>query len=202
MSCGHGRGSRRLRGNRSLRCRRRSSRPHRRLGRLGYSRAWRGRNLGWLRGRNGYGLGNRNRRSCRRGLCFDCAGMGRGRAAWLGDNGCVGRWNHCRRWRGRRRRGLHARCSGGRVFRGFIRYGLLFRLGFRFGQGAKMLAHFYSGFHFDRTGMRFFLGNAGLGQIINDGLGLDLEFASQFVDSDLIRIGHCPPGRLLVSVLV
>ncbi len=50
--------------------------------------------------------------------------------------------------------------------------------------------------------MRFFLGDAGFGQIVDDGLCLNLELASQFVDSDLIRIGHCPPGRLLVSVLV
>lgn len=202
MSCSHGRGSRRLRGNRRLRRRRRNSRPHRWLGRFGYNRAWRRRNLGWLRGRNGRWLGNRGRRSCRRWLCFDGAGMRRGRAAGLGNNGCVGRRNRCRRWCGRGCSGLHARCSGGCVFRGLIRYGFLFRLGFRFGEGVKMLAHFYSGFYIDRAGMRFFLGNAGLGQIINDGLGLDLELARQFVDSDLIRIGHCPPGRLLVSVLV
>ena len=67
---------------------------------------------------------------------------------------------------------------------------------------AKMLAHFYRGCDLDRTGMRLFLGDAGFGQIVNDGLCLDLELASQFVDSDLIRIGHCPPGRLLFSVLV
>jgi hypothetical protein len=78
----------------------------------------------------------------------------------------------------------------------------LFRLHFGFGDGAKMLAHSYGGFYIDRAGMRFFLGNAGFGQIVNDGLCLDLKLASQFVDSDLIRIGHCPPGRLLVSVLV
>jgi hypothetical protein len=73
---------------------------------------------------------------------------------------------------------------------------------FGFRDGAKMLAHPDCGFHIDRAGMRFFLGNAGVGQIVDDGLCLDLEFASQFVDSDLIRIGHCPPGRLLFSVLV
>jgi hypothetical protein len=114
---------------------------------------------------------------------------------------CVRRWNH-----GRRRRsyggGLYARRSGGCVFRRLISYGLLFGFRLRFGEGAKMLAHLYRGFYLDRAGMRFFLGNAGLGQIVDDGLGLDLEFARQFVDSDLIRIGHCPPGRLLVSVLV
>jgi hypothetical protein len=78
----------------------------------------------------------------------------------------------------------------------------LFGRRFRVGECAKMFAHFYRGFYFDRAGMRLFLGNAGFGQIVNDGLCLDLELASQFVDSDLVRIGHCPPGRLLVSVLV
>jgi hypothetical protein len=78
----------------------------------------------------------------------------------------------------------------------------LLGLNLGFGGGAKMLAHLHSGFYLDRAGMRFFLGNAGFGQIVDDGLCLDLELASQFVDSDLIRIGHCPPGRLLVSVLV
>ena len=202
MSCGHGRGSRRLRGNRRLRCRRRNGRSHRRLGRLGYSRAWRGRNFGWLRGGNGHGLGNRSRRSCRRWLCFNGAGMGRDRAAWFGNNGCVGRWNHRRRWRGRRRSGLHPRRPGCGFLRCLIRYCLLFRFRFRIGQRAKVFAHPYGCFYVNRTGMRFFLGNAGFGQIVNDGLRLDLELASQFVDSDLIRIGHCPPGRLLVSVLV
>jgi hypothetical protein len=65
-----------------------------------------------------------------------------------------------------------------------------------------MLAHLYGGFHFDGTGVRLFLGDPGFRQIIDNRLGLYFEFASQFVDSDLIRIGHCPPGRLLVSVLV
>jgi hypothetical protein len=108
--------------------------------------------------------------------------------------------------RGRRRRrdrgGLHASRSGGCVFGCFIRYRFLFRRYFRVGQGAKMFAHLYRGFYLDRAGMRLLLGNAGFGQIVNDGLCLDLELASQFVDSDLVRIGHCPPGRLLVSVLV
>jgi hypothetical protein len=99
-------------------------------------------------------------------------------------------------------RGLHASRFGGCFFRCFIRYGFLFRRGFCFGERVKMFTHLYRGFYVDRAGMRFFLGNAGFGQIVNDGLCLDLELASQFVDSDLIRIGHCPPGRLLVSLLV
>jgi hypothetical protein len=109
------------------------------------------------------------------------------------------------RSRGRRsgnRGGLHASRSGGCVFRCLIRYCFLFGCYFRFGQRAKVLAHLYRGFYLDRAGVRLLLGNAGFGQIVNDGLCLDLELASQFVDSDLVRIGHCPPGRLLFSVLV
>jgi hypothetical protein len=78
----------------------------------------------------------------------------------------------------------------------------LFRFRFRIGERAKVIAHSYSSFFLNRAGVRLFLGNSGVGQIVNDGFCLDLEFASQFVDSDLIRIGHCPPGRLLFSVLV
>jgi hypothetical protein len=100
------------------------------------------------------------------------------------------------------RGGLHASRSGGCIFGRFIRYGFLFCGRFRVGECAKVLAHLYRGFYFDRAGMRLLLGNAGFGQIVNDGLCLDLELASQFVDSDLVRIGHCPPGRLLFSVLV
>ncbi len=109
------------------------------------------------------------------------------------------------RWRSRRRSdcgGFHASRSGGCVFRCFIRYCFLFGRCFLFGECAKVIAHFYRGFYLNRAGMRLLLGNAGFGQIVNDGLCLDLELASQFVDSDLVRIGHCPPGRLLVSVLV
>ena len=38
--------------------------------------------------------------------------------------------------------------------------------------------------------MRLFFGNPICGQKVNDGLGLDLEFAGQLVDSDLICVGH------------
>jgi hypothetical protein len=38
--------------------------------------------------------------------------------------------------------------------------------------------------------MRLFFRYAVPGQKVNDGLGLDLEFAGQFVDSDLICVSH------------
>jgi hypothetical protein len=170
--------------------------------RLGYDRAGRGRNLRGLGRWNDDRLWNNWRRRSLRGLGFHGARCRHGRAARLGNSRSGGRRNHeSSRQRSCHRR-LHTSCSGSCVLRRLIRYCLLFGLRFGFGDGAKMLAHLYCGFHLDRTGMRFFLGDAGFGQIINDGLCLDLELTSQFVDSDLIRIGHCPPGRLLVSVLV
>jgi hypothetical protein len=78
----------------------------------------------------------------------------------------------------------------------------LFGVCFRLGHGAKMIAHLYRGFHLNRAGVRFFLGNAGFRQIVNDGFCFYFKLARQFVDTDLVRIGHCPPGRLLFSVLV
>jgi hypothetical protein len=162
-----------------------------------------GRNLRRLRGWNDDRLWNNwgRRRHC--GLCFDGARRRHGRAARLGSNRSGRRRNYWRwrRWGSYHGR-LHASRSGGRVFRRLIRDCLLLGLYLGFSGGAKMLAHLHGSFYLDRAGMRFFLGNAGFGQIVDDGLCLDLELASQFVDSDLIRIGHCPPGRLLVSVLV
>ena len=38
--------------------------------------------------------------------------------------------------------------------------------------------------------MRLLFRDAIPGQQVNDGFGLDLEFARQFVDSDLIYVGH------------
>ena len=170
--------------------------------RLGDDWAWRRRNLCGLNMWNDHRLRNcRWRRSYFSGLCFDSARGRRYRAAWLGNNRSGWRRNHRRRRRSYHS-GLHACCSGGRFFRCLIRYYLLFGLCFRVGDCAKVLAHLYRSFYLNRAGMRFFLGNSGFGQIVDDGFCLDLELASQFVDSDLIRICHCPPGRLLFALLV
>ena len=42
--------------------------------------------------------------------------------------------------------------------------------------------------------MRFLLGDAEAGQEIDDGFGLDLEFAGQFVNPDLVYISHALSG--------
>jgi hypothetical protein len=44
----------------------------------------------------------------------------------------------------------------------------------------------------NRTRVRLFFRDAILGQKVNDGLGLDLEFAGQLVDSYLIYVAHSP----------
>jgi len=65
-----------------------------------------------------------------------------------------------------------------------------------------MLANLFGGFDFDGTRVRLFFRDAGVGQKVDDRFCLDLEFARELVDSDLIRICHCPPGKLLVPYLI
>jgi hypothetical protein len=111
-----------------------------------------------------------------------------------------------RRWRRgsncNRRGGLHSRCSSCGFLGCLVRYFFLFRLNFRVGQSAKMLAHLYRCGYFNRAGVRFFLSDAGFRQVVDDCLCLDFEFTGQLIDTDLIRISHCPPGPLLIPVLV
>jgi hypothetical protein len=42
----------------------------------------------------------------------------------------------------------------------------------------------------DRTGVRFLFGNAKTRQKVNDGFRLDLEFARELIDADLICVAH------------
>jgi hypothetical protein len=200
VACRHRRGYRRLHCNSSsLRRWRRWNRRSRR--RLGNNWAWRRRNLCGLREWNGRRLWNNWRRSRRREFCFDGARRGSRRAARRWNNGRGVRRDHGRRRRRSYHGGLHTSRSGRGFLRCLIRYRFLFRRGFFISERAKVFAHLYRSFYFNRAGMRFFLGDSGFRQIVDDRLRLDLEFASQFVDSDLIRIGHCPPGPLLLSVL-
>ena len=132
------------------------------------------RNLRWLRRWNDDRLRNNWRRKRDHRLCFDDARWRRNSPAWLGNNRSRGRRNHRKRWWRSYHDRLHASRSGGRVFRRLIRNCLLLGLYLGFGGGAKMLAHPNRRFYLDRAGMRFFLGNAGFGQIVNNGLCLDL----------------------------
>ena len=54
------------------------------------------------------------------------------------------------------------------------------------GQLLKMLAHQLGVLDIDRARMRLLLGDADLRQVVDQHLGLDLEFPRQFVDADLI----------------
>jgi hypothetical protein len=42
----------------------------------------------------------------------------------------------------------------------------------------------------NRTGVGFLFGNAKTGQKVNDGLRLDLEFARELINADLICVAH------------
>ena len=118
------------------------------------------------------------------------------------DNNRSRRRNYNGRWRrGSNHRRLHARCFGGCFFRGLFRYGVFLSGDLSFGHIAEMFAHPYGGVDIDGTRVGLFLGNAGFRQIIDDRLGLDLELARQFVDADLIRFCHCPPGLLLATIV-
>jgi hypothetical protein len=164
--------------------RRRNWRPH---GRPGRCRNGRNRRNFWrLRRRRSNRLCNRWwRRRGNRWLCFHNRSNRRRRRWWRGLNWL--RRNRSRRWRGNhgmwrwrrrsdsnRRGRFHARRSGCGFPGCLIRYFFLFRGNFRIGKSAEMFAYLYRCGYFNRAGVRFFLGNTGLGQVIDDCLCLDL----------------------------
>ena len=53
-----------------------------------------------------------------------------------------------------------------------------------------MSTHFFRRSDVDRARVGLFLSDAGLGQVVNDCLGLHFEVAGQFVDADLIDVRH------------
>jgi hypothetical protein len=55
-----------------------------------------------------------------------------------------------------------------------------------------MLAHQYGVLDVDRARVRLFFGDADLGKIIDQHLGLDFQLSGQFIDSDLICVWHQP----------
>jgi hypothetical protein len=57
-----------------------------------------------------------------------------------------------------------------------------------------MRAHLFCRGEVDRTRVGFLFSDSGLGQIIEDRFGLYLEIAGQFVDTNLIAIGHSSVG--------
>jgi hypothetical protein len=63
-------------------------------------------------------------------------------------------------------------------------------LRFFFGDSLNLFAHLFRDIRGDRARVRLLLRDAIPGQQVNDGFGLDFEFAGQFVNSDLIYVGH------------
>ena len=108
--------------------------------------------------------------------------------------------NDRRGWRGSNCSGLHARSFGGSFLRCLLGSGLLLGCGFRCGDASEMLPYLFGYRGINRTRMRLFLRDAGLGQIVDDDFRLDLKFACQFVDADLIRLVHCPPELFLATL--
>jgi hypothetical protein len=107
----------------------------------------------------------------------------------------------CGRFRGKRRRRLR-RCHT-RLCRRFLtsRFGRLVRLSRFFGGRhiAKMLAHELGVFQVNRTRVRLFFRDADFRQELDQDLSLDLQFARQFINSDLIRICHSPLSSLVLA---
>jgi hypothetical protein len=53
-----------------------------------------------------------------------------------------------------------------------------------------MLLNFFRYIGRNRAGVRFLFGNAKTGQKVNNGFRLDLEFARELIDTDLIYVAH------------
>jgi hypothetical protein len=52
------------------------------------------------------------------------------------------------------------------------------------------MLNFFGDIGGNRTGVRFLFGNAKTSQKVNDGFRLDLEFARELIDADLICVAH------------
>jgi hypothetical protein len=53
-----------------------------------------------------------------------------------------------------------------------------------------MVFNFFRDIGRNGTGVRFLFRNAKTGQKVNDGFRLDLEFARELIDADLIYVAH------------
>jgi len=97
---------------------------------------------------------------------------------------------------------MHRRCRGssrsrrgrgtarGRFCRCFFRCALGFRGAFRIRYTLQVMLNFFRNIGGNRTGVGLLLGNAKTGQKVNDGFRLDLEFARELIDADLICVAH------------
>jgi hypothetical protein len=97
--------------------------------------------------------------------------------------------------RSRRSRGSGSRCWRwwpsqscfcGRFLRGTVGFGG----GFGIRHALQVMLNLFRHIGGNRTGVRFLFGNAKTGQKVNDGFRLDLEFAREFINADLICVAH------------
>jgi len=150
---------------------------------------------------------NGSRRRCTRCRCSRLRGCRR--YCWCRNRRFVRRWTSgrgrfhggwLRRWRGRSRRRARLHCGWRGRFhprglrrcfsRLFFYFGSGFYLRFLFGGALNFFAHLFRDVRGDRARVRLLFRDAIPRQQINDGFRLDLEFAGQLVDSDLIYVGH------------
>jgi hypothetical protein len=114
----------------------------------------------------------------RRGRLASKSGSRRTRGgAWPRGLRC--RWRRCgRRWT----------CCGLGLCS--LRFGFLLRFGGRFrrGEPLEMLPHKFGVVQVERARVRLLFRDADLRQVIDQDLGLDLEFSGQLVDADLVWI--------------
>jgi hypothetical protein len=50
--------------------------------------------------------------------------------------------------------------------------------------------------------MGLFFGDTDLGQVFNDGLGLDFQFSGKLVNANLVFVGHQPSSLLFWVLLI
>jgi hypothetical protein len=96
---------------------------------------------------------------------------------------------------------LHSRCLGGGFLRLFLSLGSRFCLSLRFSYSLNLLSHPFGDVCGNRTRVSLLFGDTKAGQKVNDRLRLDLQFARQLVDSDLIRVAHAIRSLLGLSLL-
>lgn len=97
---------------------------------------------------------------------------------------------------GRGRRNDSGRCgwkrgaARSRSGRGFFRGAFGFGGGFGVRDTLQVVLNFFRNIGGNGTGVRFLFGNAETCQKVNDGFRLDLEFAGELIDADLICVAH------------
>jgi len=80
-----------------------------------------------------------------------------------------------------------ARC---RFRGGFFRGAIGFSGAFSVRYTLQVLLNLFGDIGGNGTGVRFLFGNAESGQKVDDGFRLDLEFARELIDADLICVAH------------